>query len=129
MALILVIDDEDLLRRVLVDALKSAGHQIIEASSGKDAVTLIRTHAPDLVLTDIVMPDRDGLELLTALRKEQPNVPVIAMSGKVVQSGLYLNVAGKLGARAVLAKPFRLDELFETVNRVLADAKSKGPSS
>jgi DNA-binding NtrC family response regulator len=122
MARILLIDDEEGLRTMLHRALEEQGHAVTVAREGREALRLYRQNPAELVITDIQMPDRDGLEVLMDLRREFPGVKVIAMSGggKAVSSDMALEMAIPLGASATLAKPFKLEELFEAVERVLA---------
>ena len=121
MARILVIDDEDRIRRLLRRALEMEGHQVLEAREGNEGLQVIRTTPPDLVITDLMMPDKDGLEVLMALRHEAPELKVIAMSGggrhKVTEP---LLIAEPLGAFAAVRKPFELDAMLETVKKALA---------
>jgi CheY-like chemotaxis protein len=121
MAFILVIDDDPDLLQTLSVGLKKHGHDTCEALNGREAAAMLRHTRVDLVITDILMPERDGLEVIMALRKDNPSLPVIAMSGLPVDMAPYLNVAQKLGARRTLVKPFPLAELVKVVNEVLAD--------
>lgn len=121
MARILVVDDEDQIRRLLRIALETEGHEVLEARQGDDALELVRMTPPELVITDIIMPGRDGMEVLMALRREVPGLKVIAMSG----GGQYkltepLLMAEPLGAFAAVRKPFELGAMLETVKRALA---------
>jgi two-component system, chemotaxis family, chemotaxis protein CheY len=120
-ARILVIDDENPIRRMLRAALEMEGHEVFEACHGDEALRLHRTTPADLVITDMIMPLKDGLEVIMALRREAPEVRVIAMSG----GGRFmmmepLQMAEPLGAFATLRKPFELDAMIETVRRALA---------
>jgi DNA-binding response OmpR family regulator len=121
MARILLIDDDDLLRGVLAKSLAHAGHEILQASDGKMGVDISRVTSVDLVITDLVMPVQEGVETIVVLRREQPKLPVIAMSGGATNSKVYLDIAGKIGARRVLSKPFTPRELVETIEEVLAE--------
>jgi DNA-binding response OmpR family regulator len=121
MARILLIDDDDLLRGVLAKALTHAGHEILQASDGKMGVEISRVTTVDLVITDLVMPVQEGVETIVVLRREQPKLPVIAMSGGATNSKVYLDIAGKIGARRVLSKPFTPKELVQSIDEVLAD--------
>jgi DNA-binding NtrC family response regulator len=125
MATILLIDDDDLLRGALVQALGNAGHKVIEASDGRQGCELARSMAVDLVLTDLVMPVQEGVETILTLRRERPRLPVIAMSGGVTNSKLYLDIAGKIGARRMLPKPFTPKLLISLVEQVLAEEASR----
>ena len=122
MARILLIDDEDGLRKMLRRALEEKGHSVTEAREGREALRLHRLNPADLVITDIQMPGQDGLEVLMELRRESPGVKVIAMSGggRALTPAVTLEMAIPLGATTTLAKPFRLEALFEAVERTLA---------
>jgi len=121
MARILVIDDEDRIRGMLRTALEIEGHEVVEATQGDEALRLLRAQPAELVITDIMMPQKDGMEVIMALRREAPGLKVIAMSG----GGRYalmetLHMAEQLGAFAAMRKPFDLDAMIETVKRALA---------
>jgi DNA-binding response OmpR family regulator len=124
MARILLIDDDDLLRGVLAKALTYGGHETIQASDGKMGVELARVTPVDIVITDLVMPVQEGVETIITLRREQPKLPVIAMSGGTTNSSVYLDIAGKIGARRVLSKPFTPKQLIETIDEVLAETNA-----
>src|SRR5437867_11121359 len=122
MARILVIDDEDVVRRMLRTALELQGHEVIEAKQGDEALRVQQTSPPDLVITDIIMPEKDGLEVIMALRRLAPRLKVIAMSGGGRFSQIdALETAEMLGAVATLRKPFNLYAVLETVKNVLAE--------
>lgn len=121
MASILIIDDDHLLRGVLAKALTHANHTVIQAGDGLQGVEIARVAAIDLVITDIIMPVQEGVETIMTLRREKPKLPIIAMSGGVSNSPLYLDIAGRIGAKRVLAKPFTPAQLLETVDHVLAE--------
>ena len=120
MAQILVIDDDVMLQRVLKEILHFLGHEVRQAFDGKEGVRLFRESPPDLVLTDILMPEQDGLQTIRELRRECPEVKIIAMSG----GSLFwpemdsLSCAARFGARHVLRKPFAPDELREALAAV-----------
>ena len=128
MARILLIDDDDLLREILAKALTQAGHVVIEAREGREGVELFRAAPVDLVLTDIIMPDREGLETIIALRRELPRLPIIAMSGGNNNSPFYLKLAAQLGAQRRLAKPFTPALLLRTIENVLAETRADRPT-
>ena len=128
MARILLIDDDDLLREILAKALTEAGHFVMQAREGREGVELFRAAPADLVLTDIMMPEREGLETIIALRRELPRLPIIAMSGGNVNSPLFLKLATGLGAQRRLAKPFTPALLLRTIEQVLAETRAGGPA-
>src|SRR5215207_7550340 len=106
MALVLLIDDDDSVRAMLITALTGAGHKVTEATDGQQGVELARSSSFDIVITDLVMPVQEGVETILTLRRERPRLPIIAISGGVSRSKLYLDIAGKIGARRILPKPF-----------------------
>src|SRR6185437_4623942 len=124
MAYILVIDDEELVRASLAAVLRRAGHVVTLAEDGEDALGKFRPNRYDLVITDIVMPRMEGIETVRALRRHEPGVRIIAMSGCGGDRGFYLKAATALGADATLQKPFRASELRQVVEDVLAGPKS-----
>jgi DNA-binding response OmpR family regulator len=121
MARILVIDDEPMLRRTLRGILERAGHTVAEAEDGDQALVLFADHEPDLVLTDIIMPNREGVEMIGELRRRNSNVPIIAMSGGGAAGGdLFLTLARRLGATWTLNKPIRQATLLDAVDACLS---------
>lgn len=121
MALVLVVDDEALMRRTLRTALERAGHQVEEAEDGNEGLRNFSALKPDLVITDIVMPDREGVEMIGELRRIAPQVPIISMSGGGAVGGtLFLELADKLGATRTLAKPIRNADLTQAVQECLS---------
>ncbi|GAC1515743.1 MAG: response regulator [Gemmatimonadaceae bacterium] len=122
MAHILVIDDDNHVRRALRSALERDGHAVSEAASGSDGLKMLVTSAPQLVITDILMPGGDGIEFLLAIRRSRPTLPVIAASGGSarLESALLLESAEALGATRILPKPFILADLRAAVADALA---------
>jgi DNA-binding NtrC family response regulator len=119
MARILVIDDQEPIRSLLRIILEGAGHEVLEASNGRLGLELYRERSADLIITDIVMPEMDGLELLLELTRNFLNVKVIAISGGLVNGGA-LNVAKLLGARHTFKKPLDMEQLLSAVRYDLA---------
>jgi len=120
MASILLVEDDDQLRQLLKTLLDGAGYQISEASNGKRVCEMYRQQPCDLVITDLVMPDMEGLELITELRRIDRNVCIMAISGGGRGEGDgYLKAARQLGAQYILAKPFDNDRFLEAVRLVL----------
>jgi DNA-binding response OmpR family regulator len=116
-ARILVADDEGGIRRFFRITLERAGYEVIEAEDGKRAMKEARAGRVDLVITDLVMPEQEGMETVRALRKELPGIGIIAMSGAF--GGQFLKPALMLGADALLSKPVRSDLLLAKVTEVL----------
>ncbi len=122
MASILLIDDDENLRIMTAALLLSAGHTVDTADDGKTGLTLYKTKLHDLVITDIVMDEMDGLKLIDELRQTEPRPRVIAMSGgHKFSQPVYLPTAKWLGADRILAKPIMPDVLLKTVADVLAE--------
>jgi len=116
-ARILVVDDDETVRLALRRMLESAGYEVLEAPNGRVAMTLCREDPPDLMITDIFMPEQEGMETIQAMRREFPGVKLIAVSGQA--GGVYLRVAKLLGAQATLEKPLRMETVLATVRSVL----------
>jgi DNA-binding response OmpR family regulator len=117
---ILIIDDEFSIRSMLKKMLEQEGFDIIVASDGKEGMKLFEKDPADLVITDIIMPEKDGLEIIQALRKGYPDVPIIAMSGggRNPPDG-YLNMAKLFGAQATFEKPLKKEELLNAIKKAL----------
>jgi DNA-binding NtrC family response regulator len=121
MARILIIDDEIGMRTVIGQALKKAGHEIVLASDGKEGMEQHHLKPLDLIITDLFMPEQDGLETIIAFKKSFPKIPVIAISGGSVLSADMLAVAQKLGANEILEKPFSSKSLLSVVEKTLKE--------
>ena len=120
MARILLIEDNDLIRTVLRENLEFADHTVIEARNGQEGLDLFRQAGADLVITDILMPGKEGIDVLMELRNAHPPVHVIAMSGGGLGSGRdYLAAARLLGAAKVLLKPFPIEVLMAAIDELL----------
>ena len=121
MARILIIDDEDELRSMLRQMLEQTGHEVTEAVNGAEGIQLYEQDRPDLIITDIIMPEKEGVETIIALRRADPDLPIIAISGGGrLEATDFLTMTKKLGARRTLSKPFRRDQLLEAVGECLA---------
>jgi two-component system, chemotaxis family, chemotaxis protein CheY len=120
---ILLIDDEALVRRTVGRILHRAGHAVVMAENGHDGVALLQTENPDLVITDIIMPDKEGIETIREIRELRPDLKIIAISGGGRLGNVdYLAMTLKLGASEALTKPFDPAELIEAVSRCLHPA-------
>jgi DNA-binding NtrC family response regulator len=118
MKTILVIDDDPLVGKTVQRMLSIDDWQVRLATDGREALEQISAQAPDLVVTDIIMPNMEGLEIIVALQKSNPQIHIIAVSGSSQLNNVdYLDYAQKLGAYATLTKPFRRDELVSIVRR------------
>jgi DNA-binding response OmpR family regulator len=121
MAKILVIDDEEQIRFLLIRMLTRDGHEVFVAQDGLEGVKSFYDLQPDLVITDIVMPNKDGIELIADLRSSNPNQPIIAMSGgrRLFSATSDLNEIEITGVKRLLQKPFTLQQLRESVDLAL----------
>jgi DNA-binding response OmpR family regulator len=121
MARILIIEDDVPVRMVIKRMIEAEGHEVVEASDGQSGIDMYRKSPTDLVITDIVMPKKEGLETIKELRKDFPDVRIIAISGGgKVQGKQYLELARKFGAMATFEKPFTWKKLLDTVNGLLS---------
>jgi CheY-like chemotaxis protein len=119
---ILLIDDDDAVRTVLNKMLVASGHTVIEARNGKEGMKLLPQTNPDLLITDLVMPEMEGFEVLMEVRQKNRKLKIIAISGGGrFSADDYLKTAEFLGADRILAKPFSHEVLMKTVNELLAE--------
>jgi two-component system, chemotaxis family, chemotaxis protein CheY len=122
-ACILIIDDEDQPRRMLQQVLTRAGYEVIEARDGHEGLQRFRATPTDIIITDILMPEKEGLETIIDIRREFPGVKIIAMSGGGRTGNLnFLDVARRLGARRTLEKPFDLQAMLGAVSELLQES-------
>lgn len=126
MVKILVVEDDASARHATRMVLEGAGHQVLEAVNGMGVEAVVQEHQPDLVLTDMLMPDRDGVEIVLALRRCYPRLPIIAMSGGGKRGYLDLRMVKCLGAWATLDKPFDGEKLNHLIRDVLAGPPPEG---
>lgn len=119
MSRILLVDDDDLVQIAICDVLETAGHSVVVARDGNGALDELKKCEPEILVTDIIMPDKDGIELIVAVKKYFPDVKIIAISGggRVNKTEL-LNVAEELGADHCLRKPISPNQLLWTINQV-----------
>jgi DNA-binding response OmpR family regulator len=121
MANILIVDDEMQLREMLRIVLEDAGHCVREAADGHEALKSYFDQPVDLVVTDIIMPNKEGTEIILELRRSHSDVKIVAMSGGGRNSSQdYLKLAKKFGANMTLAKPFTNQEFLDAINAALA---------
>ncbi len=121
MAKILVVDDEAQVRGMLVKMLAVEHHEVIEAENGAQGCKKYREHQPDLLITDLVMPEKNGIDMILELKKEFPSIRIVAISGGggITGSFDYLPVAKLVGALHILQKPFSLQALKSAVAEAL----------
>ena len=128
MASILLIDNDAAVREVLRIALMTAGYSISEAANGRQGINSFRKAPTDIVITDIYMPDRDGLEVIEALRRTHPTVKILAISGASGNMN-YLHRAEVLGADRVLAKPLSMPIVLRVVSELLGTSDVAMPET
>jgi CheY-like chemotaxis protein len=116
---VLLAEDDDQIRRVMRQALEQAGFDVCEAADGREAIDALGVTSFDLIITDILMPERDGLEAIQFARRQQPRARIVAISGN--NSELNLTNASGLGAMRVLSKPFTPTQLITLVNEIFAE--------
>ena len=118
MSKILIIDDDLLVRKMLTKLLKKNGYAVITAVDGKNGIELFNQHRPNLIITDLIMPEKEGLEIIREIKKLGPNVHIIAISGGgTIEPILYLDLAIKLGADQAFSKPIDTDALLSAIKR------------
>lgn len=117
---ILIIDDDDQFRQMLTIALRKAGYEVDAACNGGDGLDLLKTFKPDLAITDIVMPEMDGIEMLIEMRRQFPNLKVVTVSGggRLLGADVCLEIAKKFSIRT-FAKPLVLAEFLAAVQELL----------
>jgi len=122
MANILIVDDSSVTREMLRDFLEADGHSVVEASDGIEAIELLNAHKFELMITDLIMPRKDGMEVIMDIKKENRSIKIIAISGgdESFQASMYLGVTNKLGADLVFEKPFVSQEIVQAVKQLLA---------
>ena len=122
MANILVVDDEAPVRNLLSDVLEKEGYTVFTAETGVEATDIYNSNDVDLIITDLVMPEKGGIDLIMELKKQDPNIKVIAISGGGGITGRfdYLPIAKLVGATEIIAKPFQVADIRAQVAKMLA---------
>ena len=119
MAVILIIDDDHQFRKMLRKTLEHDGYEVLEASNGLEGVNIFKEHHADLVITDIIMPEQEGIETIAQLRKDYPTLKIIAMSGGgLIKPENYLNIAKKLFSQRTFQKPFDRKDFLTAVREL-----------
>ncbi len=123
---ILIVEDDNELREMLRLSLIRKRYTVIEAINGKDAISHFKPSIIDLVITDLIMPEEDGLKVIMKLRELKPDLKIIAISGGgKAGPGSYLKLAKALGADAVFSKPFSLNDLIAKIEGLLTNEQLK----
>ncbi len=122
---ILIVDDEPQVRQVLCAELEAAGYEVREAPNGKEGMKALRDTPSDLVITDLIMPEMDGLDFIRELYFQHPGLKIIAMTGGgILHSQDYLFMARRLGAHRVISKPFQVSDLLSIVQELVGPGKT-----
>jgi YesN/AraC family two-component response regulator len=130
MAKILIIDDDDQVRTMLRRTLEADGHEVDEAANGNIGISKYRSNPADLIITDIYMPEKEGLETIIELKRDYPDVRILAISGGSRDMDLdFLPVAAKLGAEKTLNKPIDRRDLLAAVNELIGDGRDGPPEA
>jgi len=117
---VLIVEDDKELREMLKMSLLRRHFTVLEAENGKEAITHFKPSLTDLVVTDLIMPEEDGLKVVIKLRELKPSIKIIAISGGgKVGPGSYLNLAKALGADAIYSKPFSINDLTAKIEQLL----------
>lgn len=115
-----MIDDDDEVRRTLVRMLESAGNEVHQAADGETGISVCNEVEPELVISDILMPEKEGIETIRDLKRSHPTLKIIAISGGGQSGSMdFLEMARALGADEALQKPFRRAELLDAIQRLL----------
>lgn len=117
---ILVVDDESAIIDLITLILTEEGYEVSTAQNGKEGLKQFESVGPDLIITDIIMPDMEGIEFIKALAKKKKNIPIIVMSGNIIGTK-FLKPARLFGAKAALTKPFTTQDLIEMVAKLLTE--------
>lgn len=118
---ILLVEDDEMMRQTLRVILGRAGHEVVDATNGREALECLSRENIDLVITDIMMPEMDGIETIISLKRASPTLKLLAISGGGSTGNFeFLEMARKFGAAETLRKPFKPKELLDAVERVLA---------
>jgi DNA-binding response OmpR family regulator len=117
---ILIVDDDEFISSLLSKTLIDEGFAVSMAENGRSGLAMYLANRPDVLITDIIMPDMDGLELIKTIRKKHPDTPIIAISSADPKDNtFFLDVSKDLGATKILAKPFNPDDLVRVVQELL----------
>ncbi len=121
MVSVLVIDDEPQMRSMIRRILSAAQYIVTEAQDGRDGLECLVKCQPSIVITDIYMPNMEGIETIREIRRRDPATKIVVMSGGGSSGDMYLKAAQAFGADVVLQKPFRAEELLTVVSRLIAE--------
>lgn len=117
---VLIVDDDEMMRDFIKEVLREYNCKIFEAENGKEGLQQFRKNHPDIVITDIIMPEMEGISFIRELRADNKNIPIIAMTGNIHgRMEEYLDISSKLGADNILRKPLNPAELLEAIDNII----------
>ena len=117
---ILIIDDDELVRSMMANFLKKNGYAVAQASNGNEGIEIAKKNIPDIVITDMLMPEKEGIETIVDLKKYNTDIKIIAISsGGKTKNMSFLDIAKNVGAQATIEKPFKPQDLIETIKEVI----------
>jgi len=123
---VLVIDDQDMIRDVIKNVLSQSGYTVVGAANGAAGLKVLEMQQVDLVITDILMPEMEGIETIIEVRKSHPEIKIMAISGGGRSQNFQpLRIAGKIGADITLAKPFEAEDLLSAVEKLFAPSRAR----
>ena len=119
---VLIVDDEPGMREMVKQLLLNEGYHVLEASNGKHAMEFLKNESPELVITDIIMEEMDGVEIILEIRENYPDIKIIAMSGgSKISSEDYLESTSDLGADRIFNKPFALSDMLNAIKELIEE--------
>jgi len=119
MARILIVDDDEDVRKLMGLVLQEAGHHVVSTANGKDAGIIHQESSIDLMITDILMPDCDGIEVIRAIRRSAPHLKIIAISGGgASDASHFLEMASRLGANETFSKPINWEKMLYSIDKL-----------
>ena len=129
MAVVLIIDDDEMIVESLSILLQNEGYDVLSSSNGKNGLKLLGKNRIDVVITDIIMPDKDGIDTIREIKKTYRNTKIIAMSGGgKIAAKEYLTFVKQLGVRHTLSKPFEKEQILSALEAVLREPKRRRPN-
>jgi len=123
---ILIVDDDPQVRAVLTLSLQQSGYAVLTADNGREARAMLSANPVDLLITDLFMPEQDGIETILHIRKQHPKLPILAISGggRRIEGGDCLHIAHVIGANRVLPKPFTMETLLREIAVLVGAGRS-----
>lgn len=120
MTKVLIIEDDEVIRNMIRELLLKAGYRVSVAENGVEGVKLFKQGTFELIITDIIMPEKEGIETIMEIKRHSPDVKIIAVSGGGrLQANDYLDMAEKLGANRVFSKPFQINDFIKAVKELV----------